>query len=220
MVAESTNMTPSDDDDLTQVMWNDKVWLQYFPLNDQSAMLYFSMSQFYDKNCNNEIIRMQRLDPALLRSMKGIEYSLTGNPAPGLFIITKSERTLDPPKLEPLATYYIHDGNIYQAPSIHAILSTRMLQSLHHLKGAFETMQSSVEFSGQGKYVWNPPPVGAEPREKEESGPAVTRAERHAVDRMLYDILEKNRQISAAYEEKHNPQPANAPDVAAPPGKQ
>lgn len=228
MVAESNKMTPEDKDDLTQVMWNDKGFLQRFALNEENVMLYFSLSQFYDKNCNNEIIKMQRLDPALLQTMPGIEYKLSGNPVPGLFIITKSQRTINPPKLEPLATYYVHDGNVYQAPSIHALLSSRMLQSLHHLRGAFETMQNSVDFSGQGKYVWNPPPIALDNRgEKETDSTAiVSRAERQAVDRMLYDILEKNRQINAAHEQKHNPQPDQAPPdgseptgTAAPPSK-
>lgn len=213
-------MTPDDKDDLTQVMWNDKAFLQNFSLNEESVMIYFGLSPFYDKNCNNEIIKMQRLDPTLLQTMHGIEYNLSSNPVQGLFIITKSQRTLTPPKLEPLATYYVHDGNIYQAPSIHAILSSRMLQSLHKLRGAFETMQSSVDFSGQGKYVWNPPPIALDNRgEKDaESTAIVSRAERHAVDRMLYDILEKNRQINAAHEQKHNTQPDQAPDGSVPPG--
>lgn len=213
-------MTPEDKDDLTTVMWNDKMWLSRFPLNEQTVMTYFALSQFYDPSCNNEQIRMQNLDPVLLQTMAGIEYKLTGSPAPGLFIVTKSRRTLTPPKLEPLATYYIHDGNVYQAPSIHAILSSRMLQSLHHLRGAFETMQNSVAFSGRGKYVWDPPPVALEDRGERhaEAQVVVTKAEREAVDRMLYDILEKNRRINAAYEEKHNPQPERPPDGSAPPG--
>lgn len=201
MVASSSKMAPSENEDLTGVMWNDRVWTSHFPLNEQTAMDYFSLSQFYDPHCNNELIKMQRLDPALLQTMDGIEYKLQPCPAPNLFIITKSRRTVDPPKLEPLATYYIHEANIYQAPSIHAILSSRVLQSLHHLRNSFDTMQSAVNLASNGEYTWDPTVNG----EDQTASPNVDNrslAERRAVDRMLYDVMERNRKIVAAQEEK------------------
>lgn len=197
-------MPPSDTEDLTGVMWNDRVWTSYFPLNENTVMDYFSLSQFYDPRCNNELIKMQRLDTSLMQTMAGIEYKLhLPCPAPNLFIITKSRRSVNPPSLEPLATYYIHEGNIYQSPSLHAILSSRILQSLHHMRNAFQTMQGAVTLSGQGKYVWDPPPLGEEPKTGEAmEHELMSVAERRAVDRMLYDVLEKNRKIAAAHEEK------------------
>lgn len=212
MVADSSKMATEEDEDLTGVMWSDRTWLTHFPLNEHTVMDYFSLSQFYDRRCNNELVKMQNLDPVLLQTMAGIEYKLTGTPAPGLFIITKSRRSLNPASLEPLANYYVHEGNVYQSPTLHSVLSTRILQSLHHLRNAFNTMQSAAVLSAQGKCVWDPPPHASD----EEADKAVdarevsSRAERSAVDRMLWDILEKNRRINAAYEEKNNP-PAERP---------
>jgi len=98
---------------------------------------------------------------------------------------------------------------VYQAPSIHSVLSSRVLQSLHHLRGAFETMQNAVALSGQGKYIWDPPPIPTEERidnAAPDSKDLISGAERRAVDRMLYDVLEKNRRINASQQqEKHNP---------------
>ena len=41
-------------------------------------MAYFSESSnlFYDRTCNNEVIKMQRLNPDQLQNMIGVEYVL------------------------------------------------------------------------------------------------------------------------------------------------
>ena len=191
MVASSSNTPPHHTQDLTGVVWQDKRWLSIFPLDATTALDYFSLSQFYDDRCNNQLIKMQQLDSSLLNTMSGIEYALSETPAPNLFIITKSLRALNPPSLTLLATYYIHDGAVYQAPSIHAILSSRILQSVRHLKNSFETMQKAAVLSKTGTYVWQPAPV---PNQTTDDA-VVTNAEAVAMDQMLYDILHKNNQI-------------------------
>lgn len=62
------------EDDLTQMSFKDPMWLQAFPLNVHSALDYFSLSQFYDKKCNNENLKMQRLDMSLLRYVFGNQF--------------------------------------------------------------------------------------------------------------------------------------------------
>ena len=39
----------------------DVTWLQSHPLTDKTVMEYFGLSPFYDRACNNETLRMQRM---------------------------------------------------------------------------------------------------------------------------------------------------------------
>jgi mediator of RNA polymerase II transcription subunit 6 len=198
-------MTASSDQDLTGVMWNDKVWLSYFPLNNSTVLDYFSLSQFYDRTCNNELIKMQRLDPALMATMDGIEYAVSPASAPPFFLITKSRRVVAPPSsLTLLAVYYIINGNAYQAPSAHSVLSSRVLQSLHHLRKSFDILQShavpTIRNPPSVTRNWDPPPTAAAAPLDAQSAPQSDAGthERKAVDRVLYDLLDKNRRITAA----------------------
>ena len=47
---------------MSDIVWNDPVWLQFFPLNAVTALDYFARSSFYDSSCNNEKIKQQGLD--------------------------------------------------------------------------------------------------------------------------------------------------------------
>lgn len=199
--ASSANTMPQQPpDDLTDVMWSDPQWLATFPLNESTALTYFSLSQFYDPNCNNELINMQRLDMSLLSTMAGIEYSVS-SPCPELFIVHKRYRTINPPKLDLISSYYIYEGHVYQAPTLHAILSTRVLQAIHHVKSAFETMHSAASFSSRGTHVWDPSPIPVEDVSALDA-PELTTNERNAVDDMLYDIWKKNDTIAVNNTEK------------------
>lgn len=40
--------------------WRYLAWLQAWPLNRNTVMDYFRISDFYDKSCNNEMIYMQK----------------------------------------------------------------------------------------------------------------------------------------------------------------
>jgi MED6 mediator sub complex component len=190
--------------DLTSVTWTDKVWLTYFPLNAETALDYFSLSQFYDRACNNELVKMQRLDPALISTMEGIEYTLVSPSSPNLFRIAKSKRVITPqPSVTLLAVYYVVNGVVYQAPSAHAVLSSRVLQSLHYMRNAFDIMQShAIPKPGlqSSSRNWKPSPTpsdvlaeatDAEPASVSDANPL----ERKAMDRILYDIMYKNRRI-------------------------
>lgn len=55
---------------------------------------YFSdrSNPFYDHSCNNEIIRMQRLNLEHLNNMSGIEYILLHAQEPILYVVRKQHR--------------------------------------------------------------------------------------------------------------------------------
>lgn len=47
---------------MSDVVWSDPEWLQFFPLNTFTALDYFARSPFYDAACNNELLRRQGQD--------------------------------------------------------------------------------------------------------------------------------------------------------------
>ena len=55
--------------------FQDVVFLQFYNgVPPDRTMEYFAMSPFYDKQCNNEICRMQALSADRMRQMVGVEY--------------------------------------------------------------------------------------------------------------------------------------------------
>lgn len=88
-----------------------------------------------DSTCNNELVKMQRLDMSKLSSMRGLEYILFLHQEPFLYVIRYQRR--DSPKVVvPLATYYIINGTtndqvngtIFRAPNAHNVLSSRLVR--------------------------------------------------------------------------------------------
>ena len=116
--------------------FRDTVWLTSFPLNAQTVLHYFALSPFYDRTCNNERLKMQRLALDQLKNMRGVEYELMPNVAKQLpqqlFLIRKQRRS-GRTQVKPLAMYYVLDGTIYQAPNIHAMLTSRLVKPINML---------------------------------------------------------------------------------------
>ncbi len=75
------------------ISWHDTQWLSF--LNQHTVMEYFSerSNPFYDRTCNNEILKMQRGSPEQLVHMQGIEFCLLHVQEPILFVIRKQHRT-------------------------------------------------------------------------------------------------------------------------------
>ena len=135
----------------TDVCWEDKVWQQHFPLNSHTVLDYFSNSQFYDRTCINEQVKMQRnLPPEQLEQtmarMVGTAYVLhqadevapsESGTAHSLYVIQKQQQQPpQQPSVERL--YYVLDGVVYQVPNLHALFSSRLQKLGWHLDGAFE----------------------------------------------------------------------------------
>ena len=136
----------------TDQCWEDKIWLQHRPLNRDTVMEYFSYSQFYDRTCNNEHVRMQRnLPPEQLAQtmehMVGVEYVLDhsdevppseAGTAHSLYVIRKQLRSGPPPQQPSVQRlYYVLDGVVYEVPNLHALFSSRLQKLGWHLEGAF-----------------------------------------------------------------------------------
>ncbi|VDP80929.1 unnamed protein product [Schistosoma mattheei] len=63
-------------EDLYGVSWSNPAWSHF--LCSANVLDYFCdlSNPFYDRQCNNEVIRMQRLHPEQLLCMTGVEFYL------------------------------------------------------------------------------------------------------------------------------------------------
>ena len=78
-------------------------------MNRDTAMEYFSMSVFYEKDSINERLRVQNVVPTLdkLKEHRGIEFVLTkADEDEQIFIFEKRLRT-SPDSTSPVSVYYI-----------------------------------------------------------------------------------------------------------------
>lgn len=150
-------------DNLLGISWFDSAWVPH--LNRENILDYFTQGSnpFYDRTCNNEHIKMQRLLPDQMLNMTGLEYTLLHFQEPILYVVRKQNR-YSPTQATPLADYYIIAGTVYQGPDLCTVVNSRLLNTLHNLQSAFEEAHSFTRFHPSKGYSW-------EFREKEEKEP-------------------------------------------------
>ncbi|XP_054275718.1 mediator of RNA polymerase II transcription subunit 6-like [Macrosteles quadrilineatus] len=136
-----------------QMSWHDSSWVPI--LNPTNIMDYFSdrNNPFYDRTCNNEILKMQRASLDQLNNMTGYEYILLHVQDPILYVVRKQHRT-SPTQATPLADYYIIAGIIYQAPDLSNIINSRILASVHHLQSALDEAMGYSRYHPSKGYTW------------------------------------------------------------------
>jgi len=119
-------------------------------------MDYFSdkSNSFYDRQCNNEIVKMQRQSMEQLKLMTGIEYQLLHVKEPILYVVRKQHRH-SPEDTTPLADYYIIAGRVYQAPDLASVFNSRILSTVHNLQQAFDDASSYAKFHPTKGYTWD-----------------------------------------------------------------
>ena len=150
------------DNSLDHVTFKDVAWIQTFGLNHFNALDYFSTSQFYDRTCNNEQLKMQTKFNNLeemnmeLARMVGTEYALVHFQEPVLYVIRKQMR-FDQNSVVPVESYYIIEGSIFKAPSVYNVLTARMVNCLHRLGKVLECTQKNSGFDPSSQYHWLQP---------------------------------------------------------------
>ncbi|KAL0869086.1 hypothetical protein ABMA27_007395 [Loxostege sticticalis] len=134
--------------------WHDSAWIPL--LNPSNIMDYFSerSNPFFDRTCNNEVVKMQRLSMDQLQNMTGLEYILLHVQDPILYVIRKQHRH-GPNQATPLADYYIIAGIVYQAPDLASVLNSRLLSAVHHLQCSFEETMSYSRYHPSKGYWWD-----------------------------------------------------------------
>lgn len=138
-------------DTLLHQSWQSEAWMPI--LNPSNVLEYFAESIFYDRQCNNEVIRMQRLNPDQLLGMVGIEYVLLIAQEPILYVIRKQHRT-SPTQVIPLAHYYVIAGKVYQAPDLGSVLNSRLANCANYLQQAFSETHSYAKYQSAKGYYW------------------------------------------------------------------
>lgn len=191
-------------DSLLHQSWQAEAWMPI--LNPGNVLEYFAESIFYDRQCNNEIIHMQRANPDQLLGMVGTEYVLLIAQEPILYVIRKQHRA-SPTQVIPLAHYYVIAGKVYQAPDLGSVINARLVNSANFLQKAFTEVHSYAKYQSSKGYYWEFKDTESQALEvaKEEKikGEHLKRKEkkkkeepsslfqRHKVDRLLDELTKK-----------------------------
>ncbi|XP_078000093.1 mediator of RNA polymerase II transcription subunit 6-like [Glandiceps talaboti] len=140
-------------DNPLHLSWHDSAWIPV--LNPSNVMDYFSerSNPFYDRTCNNELVKMQRAGPERLNQLTGLEYILLHVQEPILYVIRKQHRH-SPNQVTPLADYYIMAGTVYQAPDLGSVLNARMQTATHNIQSAFDEAISFSKYHPSKGYWW------------------------------------------------------------------
>ncbi|XP_066535285.1 mediator of RNA polymerase II transcription subunit 6 isoform X1 [Hoplias malabaricus] len=181
-------------DNLLGISWVDSGWVPI--LNPGNVLDYFSerSNPFYDRTCNNEVVKMQRLTLDHLNQMVGVEYILLHAQEPILYIIRKQQRQ-SPTQVIPLADYYIIAGVVYQAPDLGSVISSRVLSAVHGIQSAFDEAMSFCRYHPSKGYWWHfkdqeERAEKVKPKSKKKEEPS-SLFQRQRVDALLLDLRNK-----------------------------
>ena len=137
-------------------------WLQTRPLNMNSAIEYFSMSEYYNSNSLQHKIFTGELTKEQIKPLKGIVYRVeepTNQPPSQppltfpMFIIHEELQIPHHPN-QAIAVYYISDGTIYKSPSIYHILQTRVHKAITKLEQAISFLSERTVFDQTRGWHW------------------------------------------------------------------
>lgn len=138
-------------------------------LRNDTVLDYFSFSPFFDRSANNQVLKMQTqysepqyqvggLQPdkpdiyEQLRQMQGIEFIVYIANDP-FWIIRKQER-LSPNETRLLSTYFVINENVFMAPSLYGILSSRLLGASKFMNNALDEAQKLPSYSPSQGYSY------------------------------------------------------------------
>ncbi|KAK6306874.1 mediator of RNA polymerase II transcription subunit 6 [Coregonus clupeaformis] len=182
------------DNNLLGISWVDSGWVPI--LNPGNVLDYFSerSNPFYDRTCNNEVVKMQRLTLEHLNQMVGVEYILLHAQEPILYIIRKQQRQ-SPTQVIPLSDYYIIAGVVYQAPDLGTVIGSRVLSAVHGVQSAFDEAMSYCRYHPSKGYWWHfkdqeERDAKAKPKSKKKEEPS-SLFQRQRVDTLLLDLRSK-----------------------------
>lgn len=145
---------------LDEIQWKSPEFIQERGLNTNNVLEYFSLSPFYDRTSNNQVLMMQfqyqqiqipmgmtfhQYFQTRLSEMTGVEFIIAYTKEPDFWIVRKQKR-LDPNNTITLQDYYIIGANVYQAPKIYDVLSSRLLASILSLKNSTDLLNEMTSY--------------------------------------------------------------------------
>ncbi|KAI5961145.1 MED6 [Candida margitis] len=145
---------------LDEIQWKSPEFIQERGLNTANVLEYFALSPFYDRTSNNQVLMMQfqyqqiqipvhvsfhQYFQSRLSEMTGIEFVIAFVKEPDFWIIRKQKR-LNQSSAITLQDYYIIGANIYQAPKVYDVLSSRLLATVLSLKSSIDTLNNMTSY--------------------------------------------------------------------------
>ncbi|KAF3913255.1 hypothetical protein AA313_de0209098 [Arthrobotrys entomopaga] len=163
---------PANEPALDEIQWRSPVFIQQFgPLNSNNVLTYFFNSPFFDRSSNNSSLYMQAQTnyslqhlihnrvqfEGRLKSMVGVEFIVAAeDPANSIWVIKKQMRR-SPTDAQVLDVYFVIGENIYMAPTIHGVMTSRLLSATSAISKAQELSSSLAHFSPESGYTYFPP---------------------------------------------------------------
>ncbi|KAI0981837.1 hypothetical protein GJ496_002214 [Pomphorhynchus laevis] len=97
-------------------------------LDKENALNYFCQhsNPFYDRNCINEQIKVQRLIEAAACNFTGIEFVLASYQEPSLYVIRKQMRSSPTATINIGMYIIISPGIVYPLPDLYTYVTTRL----------------------------------------------------------------------------------------------
>ncbi|KRY88373.1 Mediator of RNA polymerase II transcription subunit 6 [Trichinella pseudospiralis] len=173
-----------------------------------------TLNPFYDPNCLNEQVRIQRLSSEILSRVHGVEYILLHAAEP-LFVIRKQYRQPNQ-NITPLEDYYIIGGTVYQAPDLSSVFNSRLQSAISNVRSAFEEAKSYYRFNTSEGYYFqykNEPTVekvDTKTDDKTVDDKRVSVFQKYRMDMLLNELSEKFPPALSFEESNENAQDGKA----------
>ncbi|KAF2364101.1 Mediator complex subunit Med6 [Trinorchestia longiramus] len=206
-------------DNLLHISWCDSMWVPH--LNASNVMDYFSerSNPFYSRDCNNEFIKMQqntRMDA--LTQMQGTEYMLLHAQDPILYIVRKQHR-YSPSQVNPLASYHIIGGQVFQTPDIGTVINSRLASTMTHINSSFSELASYSQYHPSKGYWWHFHNKSAQQSLDQQLQASKDTKEKKVAAKEEVATLFQRRRVDALLQDISNrfPYKAQVPDTHEPP---
>ena len=141
-----------------ETVFRSEAWLRSEALTDETVLDYFALSPFYDGSPSanlNERARASGMHPwsesalAQMRASRGcFDYALAWSSPPHAFVVRKRNREAPSDSLDrcrSLSLYYVLDGSVYAAPSLHSVLLCRLARCSYNARSALATLAGSAD---------------------------------------------------------------------------